>query len=80
MINESITSYGEFKWLIQKEIDKFDVVSIEWNYIEENSSDGYILQVDLQHPNKLCKIHDGYPLAKEKLKINHSMWDLEFTS
>ena len=28
--------YGGFKWLNQKEIDKFDV-----NSIEENSSDGY---------------------------------------
>ena len=63
-----------------KEIDKFDVVFIEWNYIEENSSDGYILENALQHPNKLYKIHDGYPLPKEKLKINHSMWDLEFPS
>ena len=51
---------------------------IEWNYIEENSSDGYILENALQHPNKLYRIHDGYPLAKEKLKSNHSMWDLEF--
>ena len=44
--------------MIKKEIDKFDVVSIEKNYIEENSSDGYILEADLQHPNKLYKIHD----------------------
>ena len=28
--------YGGFKWLNQKEIDKFDV-----NSIDENSSDGY---------------------------------------
>ena len=33
---------GEFKWLNQKEIDKFDVNSLEYNSIEENSSNGYI--------------------------------------
>ena len=31
-------SYGRFKWVNKKEIDRFDV-----NFIEENSSDGYIL-------------------------------------
>ena len=34
--------YSRFKWLIQKEIDKFDVNSIECNSIEENSCDGWI--------------------------------------
>ena len=27
--------YGEFKWLNQKEIDKFDLNSIEWMFIEK---------------------------------------------
>ena len=33
---------GEFKWLNQEEIDKFDVNSLEYNSIEENSSNGDI--------------------------------------
>ena len=44
--------YGKFKWLNQKEIDKFDVNSIEYNFIEENSSNGYILEVDLKYPDE----------------------------
>ena len=46
-------SYGEFKWLNQKEIVKFDVDSIECNSIEENSSNGYILEVDLEYRDQL---------------------------
>ena len=38
--------YCEFKWLNQKEIDKLDI-----NSIGENSSDGYILEVDLEYPD-----------------------------
>ena len=36
--------YSGFKWLNQKEIDRFDV-----NSIEGNSSIGYILEVDLEY-------------------------------
>ena len=60
--------YGGFKWLNQKEIDKFDVNSIECNCI-----DGYILEVDLEYPEELHEMHNDYPLAQEKLKINHDM-------
>ena len=40
--------YSAFKWLNQKEIDKSDVNSIECNFIEKNSSNGYILEIDLE--------------------------------
>ena len=61
-------SYIGFKWLNQKEIDKFDV-----NLISENSFDGYILEVDLQYPDELHELHNDYPLAPEKLEINYDM-------
>ena len=41
-------SYNGFKQLNQKEIDRFDV-----NLIAENSLDGYILEADLEYPDKL---------------------------
>ena len=50
--------YGGFKQLNQKEIDKFDV-----NSIAENSSDEYILKVDLGYPDELHDLHNDYPLA-----------------
>ena len=53
--------YGEFKCLNQKEIDKFDV-----NSIEENSSNGYILKVDLEYPDELHNSHNDYPISSRK--------------
>ena len=48
-----------FKWLNQKVINRFYV-----NSIGENSYGGYILEVDLEYPDELHKLH--YPLAPEK--------------
>ena len=60
--------YSGFKWLSQKEINRFDV-----NSISKNSSGGYILEVDLEYPDKLHEVHNDYPLAPEKLEISHNM-------
>ena len=67
MGNESVyhignLPYSGFKWLNRGEIDNFDVSSIS-----ENSSDGYILEVDLEYPDQLHELHNDYPLAQEKL-------------
>ena len=56
--------YGGFKWLNQKEIEKLDVNLTECNSIR------YILEVDLKYPDKLHEMHNDYPIAPEKLKIN----------
>ena len=63
--------YHEFIWLNKKEIDKFDVNSTQCNSIEENSSNGYILEVDLKYPDELHQLHNDYHLAPEKLEISH---------
>ena len=51
--------YNGFKWSSQKEIDKLLLNLIGCNFIEENSSDGYILEVDLEHPDKLHEMHNN---------------------
>ena len=61
--------YSRFKWLNQKEIDRSDV-----NSIEENSSIDYILEVDLEYPSELHKLHNDYPLAPNKLEISKDMF------
>ena len=60
--------YGEFKWLNQKEISNFCL-----HFISENSSIGYILEVNLEYPSKLHDLHHDYPLAPEKLEISQNM-------
>ena len=58
--------YGRFQWL--KNADNFDV-----NSISEKSPIGYILEVNLEYPDELHKLHDEYPLAPEKLAIPFDM-------
>ena len=58
--------YGGFKWL--KNVDSFYV-----NSISEKSLIGYVLEVDLECPNKLHKLHNDYPLAPEKLALPYDM-------
>ena len=61
--------YSGFKWLNQKEISDFCL-----NSISENSSIGYMLQVDLEYPSELNDLHNDYPLAPEKLEISQNMF------
>ena len=60
--------WGEFKWLSEKEINKFWLDSIS-----ENSSTGYILKVDLEYPDELHYLNNDYPLAPEKLEVSQDM-------
>ena len=66
---EQYWPYGDLKWLNQKEIDKFNVNSIECNSIEENNSNGYILEVDLEYSDELHELHNYYLLAPEYVVI-----------
>ena len=58
--------YGRFKWL--QDIGGFDV-----NSISEKSPVGYILEVDLECPEKLHLLHNDYLLAPEKLAISYDV-------
>ena len=37
--------------------------------IKSNSSTGYIIEVDLEYPQELHDIHNGYALAPEKINV-----------
>ena len=41
--------------------------------IDKKSDTGYILEVDLEYPIKLHKLHNDYPLAPEKLTITNDI-------
>ena len=62
--------YSGFRWSNKKESDKFCLNSIECNFNEENSSDGHILEADLEYPDKLHELNNYYQLAPKKLEIS----------
>ena len=55
---------NNFKWV--KNIDKIEQKLMR---IKNNSSSGYVLEVDLEYPQELHDIHNDYPLAPEKINI-----------
>ena len=55
--------YSRFEWLSQKEMDKLLLNLIGCNFIEEYSSDGYILEVNLECPDKLHELHNYMKLV-----------------
>ena len=59
---------GGFKWMKQNKIDNLDL-----GKYHEESKKGIILEVDLEYPEKLHDLHNDYPLAVEKIKVEKSM-------
>ena len=57
--------YERFEWL--KNVDEFDMS------INEKSLIGYLLEFDLNYPDNLHKLQNGYPLAPEKLAVSSDM-------
>ena len=55
---------SNFKW-----VKDFNKIEQKLMNIKNNSSTGYVLQVDLEYPQELHDIHDDYPLAPEKINI-----------
>ena len=55
---------SNFKWV--KNINKIEQKLMN---IKNNSSTGYVLEVDLVYPQELHDIHNYYPLAPEKIDI-----------
>ena len=60
--------YKEFKWERPEHFTEEFVLSIE-----EEGEVGYILEVDLDYPEKLHELHNDYPLAPEKLTVKQDM-------
>ena len=54
--------------MTEEEIDDFN-----FNLVSKNSDEGYILEVDLEYPDDLHVLHNDYPLAPEKIKMNSDM-------
>ena len=62
---------GNFEWIEKDDISTFDEEFIK-NY-DENSDKGCILEVDVEYPKDLHKLHSHLPFLPERMKINK--WD-----
>ena len=56
---------GRFKWIDPKEFNL--------NKYTSNSSKGCVLEVDLEYPKELRKLHNDYPLAPDKIEIKREV-------
>ena len=54
--------------MVKANVDELDVMSIN-----EKSDVGYILEVDLEYPDELHKLHNDYPLAPEKSTVTNDI-------
>ena len=64
-----------FKWIDPEEFNL--------NKYTCNSSKGCVLEVNLEYPKELHELHNGYPLAPEKIEIKREMlseYQLKITS
>ena len=59
---------GQFKWLTKEQMKKTNLA-----YFLEDDDEGIILEVDLEYPEELHDLHNDYPLAPEKIKVNKNM-------
>ena len=57
---------GEFEW-----VEDVDNIKLE-DYLGDDGK-GMVLEVDLEYPNELHDLHNGYPLAPESKEIDASM-------
>ena len=60
----SIFTHKWFQMAYRKEINKIDLAKYK-----EDSKKALILEVDLEYPQELYDLHNGYLLAPQKIKI-----------
>ena len=57
---------GGFKWVPVEERENWAEFILQQ---QDEQEEGYFLEVDLDYPEELHNIHDNYPCAPEKMKI-----------
>ncbi len=59
--------HNEFRWLTQEEIKNLD-----WKTWTADQEIGFIIECDLEYPEKYHNSQNSFPLAPESLDINSS--------
>ena len=59
---------GGFRWMTKKQINKINLAMYK-----EDSKKGLILEVDLEYPRELHDLHNYYPSAAERVRVNKEM-------
>ena len=59
---------GHFNWL-----DEAGWAQINWQATSQTDPFAYIVECDLEYPAELQDIHNGYPLAAERVQIEVEM-------
>jgi hypothetical protein len=59
---------SDFSWMKKEEITNFNI-----NQQKLDQEWGYVLEVDLDYPAELHKLHESYPLAAESMEITEEM-------
>ena len=54
---------GDFKW--EKDVEKFTAKKIA-NLVRRNGRKGYILEVDVEYPEELHKMHNNLPSCQRR--------------
>ena len=60
---------NDFKWIEKDDLLKFDEKFIK--HYDENSDKGYMLEVDVEYPKNLHKLHSDFPCLPGRMKINN---------
>ena len=69
-MSQNLPTHG-FKWMKNITMEKVDEIMDKANHCMSNyGKKGYIFEVDLEYPEHLWDLHNDYPLAPEKLKVN----------
>ena len=69
----NLYGYAMSKFLPTSGFKRIDPKEFDVNKCTSNSSEGCVLEADLEYPKELQELHNDYPLAPDKIKIKREM-------
>ena len=69
----NLYGYAMYKFLLTIGFKWIDPIEFDLNKYTSSNSKGCVLEVDLEYPKELRKLHNNYPLAPYKIEIKREM-------